>query len=76
MQIERIVAWQSSLTRGYRFLTDINLAYCNFDRGGVELIMLVAMVSPLEQLNLCECNLRDIGATQLHSYLVLVQQQE
>jgi len=65
MQIERIVAYQSELTQGYRFITDLNLAYCDFDRGGVELIGLLAMVSPLEQLNLCECDLRNAGVIHL-----------
>jgi hypothetical protein len=65
MQIAAILEWLSTFTPRGWLLADLNVAYGDLDRPAVELLMLVATVSPLEQLNLCECDIRDIGTRQL-----------
>jgi Ran GTPase-activating protein (RanGAP) involved in mRNA processing and transport len=66
-QMAAIVNWMATYTpaTGRRLLTRLNLAYGDFDAHGVDLIMLVAMLCPLEQLNLCDCDIGELGATRI-----------
>ena len=65
MQIAALLQWMTTFTPGGRLLNDLNITNNEFDRPTVELIMLVATVCPLEQLNLSECGIQDIGTRQL-----------
>ncbi len=55
----------TTFTPGGRLLNDLNVANNAFVSPIVELIMLVAAVCPLQQLNLSECGIQDIGTRQL-----------
>ena len=70
-QVAAILELVSTFTPGGpgRCLVDLNLAYSTFDRQTVQLIMLVALISPLEQLNLCDCGIGDIGAMDIARHL-------
>ena len=57
------------VSAGLFVLVDLNVAYATFNRPAVGLIMYVALVCSLQQLNLCECNVRDIGATEMAQHL-------
>jgi len=70
-QVAAILDLVSTFTPGGpgRLLVDLNLAYSTLDRPAVQLIMLVALISPLEQLNLCDCGIGDIGAIDIAQHL-------
>ena len=71
MQIAALLNWMTRATPGFWLLNDLNIANNELDRPTVELIMMVAAVCPLQQLNLSECNIQDIGARQIADELPL-----
>jgi Leucine-rich repeat (LRR) protein len=50
-------------------LVDLNVSHSTFNRPAVGLIMYVALVCSLQQLNLCDCNVRDVGAKVIARHL-------
>ena len=69
--IEFLLAWQHRASYAHdQLLTDVNIAYGNLGRRGADLIMMVAMMNGLEQLNLCGCEIRDSGTRQIAQYLL------